>query len=194
MTYANQLRAMTTHSLLFLEFSKRQNKHMTNEKMNALLVRYLKVQLKKSSYQLVKKDIKRLLIMAKVRTNDLESCINVLYEKCLICNASNDLEAFGRLILDIGDSVNIEAVYSDKKDLPELIKDQKSRTIYVLTDDIEECFNSTDSAMVQPMNVVFSGNDKRGEAIKTIISNSPSFCIVDELVSSDGVLLLKIFK
>ncbi|PSU31765.1 DUF2913 family protein [Photobacterium lutimaris] len=173
MSYATQVEQLASNSLLHLEMQKKYSKtHITIEKRNQILVKYLKGLEKKPDYKLAKKVIKSLIQTGRKKGKNIESRLEALLvlEKP---EGNNTLEKFYFLVKDIERQLNTTVNYSTVSTL-DLSKLKSGCLVCIMHANLYESFDA-ELELISPLKWRVKATPAKLQTLKNILDNNSTF-------------------
>lgn len=187
MSYSQQLKDLTTDAQLHLCFFKlSQRPRRTSVKTaNATLVKWLKPQVKRQRYKLIKQEIKTLISIGRKKDTNLESKLVELYQ-IEVPQFENDNEIFCAVCRSVEKALNVTV--SLVATIDEVLADQ-SKGCFVIAEDITTHFNS-DHYIEKPIKIAFRSVSK-GQLAQVMEFFEGAFDVLTEQ-QLKGVAMIKL--
>jgi hypothetical protein len=187
MSYSQQLKDLTTDAQLHLWFFKlSQRPRRTSVKTaNATLVKWLKPQVKRQRYKLIKQEIKTLISIGRKKDTNLESKLVELYQ-IEVPQFENDNEIFCAVCRSVEKALNVTV--SLVATIDEVLADQ-SKGCFVIAEDITTHFNS-DHYIEKPIKLAFRSVSK-GQLAQVMEFFEGAFDVLTEQ-QLKGVAMIKL--
>ncbi|UJF19969.1 DUF2913 family protein [Vibrio sp. SS-MA-C1-2] len=186
MNYSQQLNQLALYALLHMNSLRvTTSKYNTITATNTLIIKYLKKQQLNQKYNLINKDIKKLIKKGRHGSINLEQRLNEILTMSF-SSGKTDVELFVTLVQEIESDLSVAVNYFDQAS-QSLSHTQDDKTIFIYVDELTAAFDG--KIMVKPLTFIFTSSLTRQQQLVDLMEESPFFSSTIKSQSSQRIAL-----